>query len=150
MTSRRLNRLINLFTMILIGVGFYFLFRKSDWSKVVDIKNNISIWGLVAVLALFTISQLLMIIRWYLLLIPIKSDIQLRSVFRIAVNAIILNQIAPGKVGYPTKAYFLKQAEGIPISLAIPSLVGEVFLDYSITGIFLMIAVFLGGYLKSL
>lgn len=136
--------------MILIGIGFYFLFRKGDWSKVVDIKNNVSVWGLVAVLALFTISQLLMIIRWYLLLIPIKTEIQLRSVFRIAINAILLNQIAPGKVGYPTKAYFLKQAEDIPISRAIPSLVGEVFLDYFITGIFLVIAVWLGGYMRSL
>ncbi len=150
MSSKRLNRFINLFTVILICVGFYFLFRKGDWSKIVHIKNNISYWGLVGVLALFTVSQFLMIVRWYLLLIPIKPEINLKSVFRIAVNAIILNQIAPGKVGYPTKAYFLKKAEDIPISSTIPSLVGEVFLDYSITGLFLMIAVTLGGYLKFL
>lgn len=149
MTSKKLNRFINIFSVILIGLGFYFLLRKGDWSQVLDIKDNISYLGLIAVLGLFILSQFLMIVRWYLLLIPIKTDIHLKSVFRIAVNAIILNQIAPGKVGYPTKAFFLKKAEDIPISSSIPSLMSEIFLDYSITGIFLIVVVLLGGYLKS-
>jgi uncharacterized protein (TIRG00374 family) len=150
MTKKKLNKIINIFSIILIVVGFYFLFRKGDWSKVVSIKDNVSYWGLAGVLALFTLSQFLMIVRWYLLLIPIKEGITLKSVFRIAISAIVLNQTAPGKVGYPTKAYFLKKAEDIPISSSIPSLFGEVFLDYSITGLFLLVAVFIGSYFKTI
>jgi len=150
MTKKNLNKIINIFSIILIVVGFYFLFRKGDWSKVVSIKDNVSYWGLAGVLLLFTISQFLMIVRWYLLLIPIKEGITLKSVFRIAISAIVLNQTAPGKVGYPTKAYFLKKAEDIPISSSIPSLFGEVFLDYSITGLFLLAAVIIGGYFKTI
>lgn len=150
MTKKNLNKIINIFSIILILIGFYFLFRKGDWSKVVGIKEKINYWGLVGVLILFTISQFLMIVRWYLLLIPIKPGITLKSVFRIAISAIILNQTAPGKVGYPTKAYFLKKAEDIPIASSIPSLFGEIFLDYSITGLFLLAAIFIGGYLKAI
>ena len=150
MTKKKLNKIINILSIILIVVGFYFLFRKGDWSKVVSIKDNISYWGLAGVLALFTLSQFLMIVRWYLLLIPIKKGITLKSVFRIAISAMVLNQTAPGKVGYPTKAYFLKKAEDVPISSAIPSLFGEVFLDYSITGLFLVVAVFIGSYFKTI
>jgi uncharacterized membrane protein YbhN (UPF0104 family) len=148
--QKSLNKIINILSIILIIVGFYFLFRKGDWSKVVGIKDNISYWGLAGVLALFTLSQFLMIVRWYLLLIPIKEGITLKSVFRIAISAMVLNQTAPGKVGYPTKAYFLKKAEDVPISSSIPSLFGEVFLDYSITGLFLLAAVFIGGYFKTI
>ncbi len=150
MTKKNLNKIINIFSIVLIIVGFYFLFRKGDWSKIVTIKNNINYWGLAGVLALFTLSQFLMIVRWYLLLIPIKEGITLKSVFRIAISAAVLNQTAPGKAGYPTKAYFLKKTEGIPISNSIPSLFGEVFLDYSITGLFLLAAVFIGGYFKAI
>lgn len=150
MTKKNLNKIINIFSIILIVAGFYFLFRKGDWSRVVSIKDNVNYWGLTGVLFLFTISQFLMIVRWYLLLIPIKPGITLKSVFRIAISAIVLNQTAPGKVGYPTKAYFLKKAEDIPISSSIPSLFGEIFLDYSITGIFLLAAIFFGGYLKAI
>lgn len=148
MTKKNLNKIINIFSIILIVVGFYFLFRKGDWNKVVSIKDNVNCWGLVGVLALFTFSQFLMIVRWYLLLIPIKEGITLKSVFRIAISAIVLNQTAPGKVGYPTKAYFLKKAEDIPISSSIPSLFGEIFLDYSITGLLLLATVFIGDYFK--
>ncbi len=150
MTKKNLNKIINTWSIIFIIVGFYFLFRKSDWSKVVSIKDNINYWGLAGVLALFTLSQFLMILRWYLLLIPIKAGIALKSVFRIAISASVLNQTTPGKVGYPTKAYFLKRVEHMPISSSILSLVGEVFLDYSITGLFLLAAAFVGGYFKTI
>jgi len=150
MKNNKINKIVNIFSVILIVVGFYFLFRKGDWSKVASIKDNINYWGLAGVLAMFTLSQFLMIVRWYLLLIPIKEGIALKSVFRIAISASVLNQTAPGKVGYPTKAYFLKKAEDIPISSSIPSLFGEVFLDYSITGVFLLGAVFIGGYFKTI
>lgn len=150
MKKNKISKIINIFCIILIIIGFYFLFRKGDWSKVLSIKENINYWGLVGVLSLFTISQFLMIVRWYLLLIPIKEGITLKSVFRIAISAIVLNQTAPGKIGYPTKAYFLKKAEAVPISSSIPSLFGEIFLDYSITGLFLLAAVFIGDYLKTI
>ena len=150
MKNSKINKLINIFSIILIIVGFYFLFRRGDWSKVVSIKENVNYWGLAGVLVLFTISQFLMIVRWYFLLIPIKEGITLKSVFRIAVSAILLNQTAPGKAGYPAKAYFLKKTEKVPISSSIPSLFGEVFLDYSITGLFLLVAVIIGGYYKAI
>ena len=150
MKKNKINIIINIFSIILIIIGFYFLFRKGDWSKIVSIKENISYWGLAGVLALFIFSQFLMIVRWYLLLIPIKEGITLKSVFRIAVSSLLLNQTAPGKAGYPAKAYFLKKAENVPISSSIPSLFGEVFLDYSITGLFLLAAVLLGGYYKAI
>jgi len=150
MKKNKTNKIINIFSIIFIIIGFYFLFRKSDWSKVVSIKDNISYWGLAGVFALFTFSQFLMIVRWYLLLMPIKAGIKLRSVFRMAVSAILLNQTAPGKAGYPAKAYFLKKTENVPISSSIPSLFGEVFLDYSITGLFLLVSVFIGGYYQAI
>jgi len=150
MKKNNISKIINIFSIILIIVGFYFLFRKGDWSKVVSISETVNYWGLAGVLVLFIFSQFLMIVRWYLLLIPIKEGISLKSVFRMAVSAILLNQTAPGKAGYPAKAYFLKKTENVPVSSSIPSLFGEVFLDYSVTGLFLLVSIFIGGYYQAI
>ncbi len=150
MKKIKLNTVINIFSFILIIIGFYFLFRNGDWNKIVSIKDKINYWGLAGVAILVTFCQFLVIFRWYLLLIPIKNGITLRSIFRIAINAIVLNHTAPGKVGYPTKAYFLKKMENIPISSSIPSLFGELFLDYSMTGALFLTAALIGGYLETI
>lgn len=150
MNKNKLNKIISIFSFILIAIGFYFLFRKGDWSKVLSIKDNINYWGLAAVIIIVTLCQFLVVFRWYLLLIPIKNGIKLQSIFRIAISSILLNQTAPGKVGYPTKAYFLKKMESIPISSSLPSLFGEVSLDYSITTIFFLVVAFIGGYFKTI
>ena len=150
MNRKNLNKIINILSLILIAIGFYFLFRKGDWNKVLSIRENINYWGLGAVIVLFTLCQFMIVYRWYLLLIPIKPGIKLRSIYRIAVSSIILNQTAPGKVGYPTKAYFLKKMENIPISNSIPSLFGELFLDYAITAGFFLVTVLIGGYFKTI
>lgn len=150
MKKNKLDTYINIFSIILLALGFYLIFRQGDWSKVTGIKENIKYQGLVIVLFLFIICQFLVIFRWFLLLIPIKKGITLKSIFSIAISSILLNQTAPGKVGYPTKAYFLKKKEDIPISSAVPSVFLELFLDYSITGIFFLITALIGGYFKTI
>jgi len=150
MNKNKLNKVINIFSLVLIAIGFYFLFRKGDWSKVFSIKDNINYGGLAAVIIIVVVCQFLVVFRWYLLLVPIKKGIKLQSIYRIAVSSIVLNQTAPGKVGYPTKAYFLKKMENIPISSSIPSLFGELFLDYSITTVFFLVTAFIGGYFKTI
>jgi len=150
MKNNKLQKILQYFSLVIILVGFYFLFRKGDWSKVLAIKNNINYPGLVLVLILFTTSQFLMIVRWYLLLIPVKKEIALKSVFRIAISAIVLNKTAPGKIGYPTKAYFLKKVEDIPVSSSLPSLFGELLLDYSVTGVFFVVSALAGNYFRTI
>lgn len=148
MNKKNVSRIINIASFAFIAIGFFLLFRNGDWSKILYIKDNVNYPGIIAVIFIGVICQFLVIFRWYLLLIPIKNDISLRSIFRIAISAILLNHIAPGKVGYPTKAYFLKKTEDIPISSSVPSLAAELILDYSVTMVLFLFAVITGGYAK--
>ena len=146
MKKKYVSRLINISSLIFIAVGFFLLFRNGDWSKIVYIKDNINYAGLFVVIIIGVVCQYLVIYRWYLLLIPIKKGIRIRSIYRIAISAILLNLVAPGKIGYPTKAYFLKKTEDIPISSSAPSMFAELMLDYSVTFVLLLFAVLAGGY----
>ncbi|HEX9975441.1 MAG TPA: lysylphosphatidylglycerol synthase transmembrane domain-containing protein [bacterium] len=148
MKKKYVSRLINISCFLFVSIGLFLLFRNGDWSKIVFIKDNVNYAGIIAVIFLGGICQFLVIFRWYLLLIPIKNDIRLGSICRIAIGAILLNHVAPGKVGYPAKAYFLKKSEDIPISSSVPSLFAELMLDYSITLVLFLFAVVTGGYAK--
>lgn len=146
MKKNQINRAINILSLIFIGLGLFLLFRNGDWDKVAYVKDHLSYPGVMIVIMLSLVCQILVIFRWYLLLLPVKNNIRFKSIFRIAVSAILLNHVAPGKVGYPTKAFFLKKTEQIPISSSVPSLFGELILDYSVTGLLFIVAALAGNY----
>jgi uncharacterized protein (TIRG00374 family) len=148
MKKKYVSRIINISSFIFIAIGLFLLFRNGDWSKIVFIKDNVNYWGIIAVILIGVFCQFMVVFRWYLLLIPIKRDIKLGSICRIAISSILLNHVAPGKVGYPTKAYFLKKTEDIPISSSVPSLFAELILDYAVTTALFLFAVIGGGYAK--
>lgn len=148
MKKKIANRIINISSILFIAIGLVLLLQNGDWSKIVHIRENVNYAGIIAVILIGVFCQFLVVFRWYLLLIPIKSDIKLSSICRIAISAILLNHVAPGKVGYPTKAYFLKKTEDIPISSSVPSLFAELILDYSVTSLLFLFAVLIGGYAK--
>jgi uncharacterized membrane protein YbhN (UPF0104 family) len=146
MTKNLLNKIINLITLICLVIGFYYVLHSADWSKLKHIKEHISYFGIFLVFSLIISAFLLMFVRFYILIIPVKKDIKLKNIVQISIHAMILNSTTPGKVGYPLKAYLLKKKEELAISRSLPSIFSEIFLDYLLTAVFFVISIFIGGF----
>ncbi|MDZ7261135.1 MAG: flippase-like domain-containing protein [candidate division KSB1 bacterium] len=132
--------------VIAVLVAGYFIVRNFDQENIMNIKNQINyfyfIWGLMVIF----IVTLLRIVRWLVLLKPIKPNISFLNIMEIYSSSQVFNYVAPGKWAIPARAFFLKQLEAISITQSIPSLMSELFLD--ISGMFglLMIIAIMEGY----
>ena len=144
--SSFLSKFINGIFIIFIIIGLYFILSKSDWSRLDYVKDHVNYWLLTLVWFITILSMVLMIVRWYYLIKPIKQEISLRNIFRVSINAFAVNFATPGKMGVPAKAILLKKLENIEFSRSIPSLLGELFLEYFVMAIFLLVSVIVGGY----
>ena len=141
-----LSKLINGIFIVVVFVGLYFIFRKFDVSRLDYIKEHINYGLLILVWLITVLSMVLMILRWYYLLKPIKPGVSLQNVFRVSIHAFAVNFAVPGKMGVPAKAILLKKLEDVDIAHSTPSLLGELFLEYSVMSLFLLSSAIAGGF----
>jgi len=144
--KKSIKKLTNILFVVAIFIGLFFLLKDADFDKIYQIKNNVDWFVLLWALLLVVLNLVLMNLRWFILLKPVKNEISLRSVFTISINAVAINSASPGKLGVPTKAFLLKKIENVEVSKSIPSLFSEILLDNSIMLAFLIYIGIGGGY----
>lgn len=91
--------------------------------------SNANLWYFVAALLVGTAGFFVRALRWKILLHPLKADTRLRSRFAGVSIGFALNNVFPARLGELARAFALTQAEFVPVSGVIGSLVVERFLD---------------------
>lgn len=142
------NRIISIFFGIALVLGITLLLVR-NWDEFVNYKEllrNIPPWYLLVIMIITVNATLMRTWRWYYLLIPLKQDISWRNILRVTINALAANYSTPGKLGIPAKAILLKESEKIPISHSLPSILGELFIEYSTEALLAIGCVIIGGH----
>jgi len=143
---------VNLFFLALIVAGFvYILYQNRDqMAQMKETLRNANYAMIAGALGITIFANVMRSWRWYYLLVPIKKSISFISVLRVNTNAIAANLSTPGKAGVPVKAYLLKKLEGIDYSRSLPSILGEMGLEYAAQFTLLVASIFIGGHLTKL
>lgn len=150
--ANKFGNKLNLFFLALIVAGFaYILYdNKDQLAQFRETISNVN-YGIVALVMVITMfANVMRSWRWYYLLVPIKRSISFISVLRVNINAIAANLSTPGKAGVPVKAYLLKKLEDIDYSRSLPSILGEMVLEYAAQFALLVASIFVGGHLTKL
>lgn len=150
--SKKFKKTVNILFLcfIIFGIASIVFDNLDRIHEYKDTLLSINYWHLLIVLAITMAATILRSLRWYYLLIPVKKNISWINVLRVNMNALAANYSTPGKAGVPVKAFLLKKTENIDYSYSLPSILFELFLEYSLQLILLIICVFVGGHLSKL
>jgi len=140
------RKILNICFILAVLVAGYFIVRNFHRENIIAIKERFNYLYFVAVFSGILVIVLLRVVRWLLLLKPIKQNISFLNIIEIYSGSQILNYAAPGKWAVPARAFFLKKLESVAITQSIPSLMGELFLDISGMFSLLMIIAISWGY----
>jgi len=146
--ARKLNfrKVLNVCFVLAVLVAGYFIVRNFNRENIISIKERLNYFYFIGVFSGIFVIALLRVVRWLVLLKPIKQNISFLNIIEIYSGSQVLNYAAPGKWAVPARAFFLKKLESVAITRSIPSLVSELFLDISgMFGLLLSIAI-AGGY----
>jgi len=80
--------------------------------------------------------------RWGIILKPYKKKIKLSTLYNFSMIGYFINFLVPGRVGEPAKGILLAQAENIPKSYGLASVVLERLIDFFIVIMFFIISLF--------
>lgn len=149
---KKFGKMINTIFVCLILLGLTLIILKNK-TRIDDYKETllaINYWQLLIILVITICASVFRSWRWYYLLIPVKKNISMANVLRVNINALAANYSTPGKVGVPVKCYLLKKIENIEYSRSLPSILGELVLEYSIQISLIIISIFIGGHFSKL
>ncbi|PKN30413.1 MAG: hypothetical protein CVU64_03385 [Deltaproteobacteria bacterium HGW-Deltaproteobacteria-21] len=126
----------------LIGAVFLYLsFRNVNFTQMWEAFTRANYWYMLAVLAVMFISHYLRVLRWRVLLDPIKR-IDVGSLFSSLIIGYMANAFTPAHLGELLRAYVLGKKRGVPASSALATIVVERILDiFALLGV-MVLAIF--------
>jgi glycosyltransferase 2 family protein len=143
---------IRLIAGCLIGAAFLYLaFRKVDFAQMWDAFSRANYWYFLVILVVMFISHWLRVLRWRLLLDPIKR-LDIGSLFSALIIGYMANVITPAHLGELLRAYILGKKRSVSASSALATIVVERILDVFALLAIMVLAIFLypfPGWVKS-
>lgn len=126
----------------LIGAVFLYLsFRNVNFTQMWEAFTRANYWYMLAVLAVMFISHYLRVLRWRVLLDPIKR-IDIGSLFSSLIIGYMANAFTPAHLGELLRAYVLGKKRGVSASSALATIVVERILDvFALLGV-MVLAIF--------
>lgn len=126
----------------LIGAVFLYLsFRNVNFTQMREAFTRANYWYMLAVLAVMFISHYLRVLRWRVLLDPIKR-IDIGSLFSSLIIGYMANAFTPAHLGELLRAYVLGKKRGVSASSALATIVVERILDiFALLGV-MVLAIF--------
>lgn len=83
----------------IIGVVIFFIGRGQQWDKLAEIFLDLNLWIFALAIACYTIGQMMVALRWYLLLRTQHIHIGLAAAVRLHFLGLFYNNALPGAVG---------------------------------------------------
>jgi glycosyltransferase 2 family protein len=85
---------------ILVATGaILWVFRGQDWEELAAVFRRLSPWSFVLSLAVFAVAQVIIGLRWWLLLRAQSIHIQVQAAVRLYFLGLFYNNVMPGSVG---------------------------------------------------
>lgn len=113
----------------LIGAVFlYIAFRNVDFSQMAEAFGRANYWYLLVVMVVIFFSHYLRVLRWRVLLDPIKR-VDIGSLFTSLIIGYMANVVTPAHLGEILRAYVLGKKRGVSASSALATIVVERILD---------------------
>ena len=81
------------------GAALYLAFRKEDLGKVAEVLSGLNLWVFAASLGIYIVSQLIFVVRWYVLLRVQSIEIGLPVAIKLHFLGLFYNNCLPGSVG---------------------------------------------------
>jgi len=126
----------------LIGAVFLYLsFRNVSFTQMWEAFARANYWYLLAVVVVIFVSHYLRVLRWRILLYPIKQ-VDIGSLFSSLLIGYMANAFTPAHLGELLRAYVLGKKRGVSASSALATIVVERILDvFSLLGV-MVLAIF--------
>lgn len=127
--NRKLLKFLKIWIGMFVGVGFLYLaVKNTDLNKTLSLIKNISLWPLLAIIALRTFALLIRGFRWRTVLEHVKI-ISPFTLFRISSIGEMGNYLFPARIGEVMRIYLLSKKEQIPKSATLASVFVDRILD---------------------
>lgn len=126
------------YLLLLSLVVFAALFLSSNPAEIAARVAHADARYVAAGLAVSTLSLLLRVLKWNVLL----PGISFRSLFPVQILGMTVSNFTPGKLAEPVKAMLLKAKEGVPVSSSMPSIIWERIIDVAVLLLFASFLVF--------
>ncbi len=123
-------------------VALVWVFRGQDWNQLVATFANLNPWYFILALGVFTVTQILIGLRWWLLMRAQRIYVGFWAVVRLHFLGLFYNNFMPGSVGGDfLKAWYVTKHTEKKLQGAL-----SVFVDRLI-GLLIMLAMAILGYL---
>lgn len=121
---------VSLMARVAVALGaILWVFHGQDWAKLAEVFRQLNLWYFGLSLATFLTSQIIIAVRWWLLLRAQSIRVPLRAAIRLFFLGLFYNNLLPGSVGGDLlKAWYItkhtdKRLEGV-LSVVVDRFVG--------------------------
>jgi uncharacterized protein (TIRG00374 family) len=98
-TSKRKKHISTILRFCVAGIALYLVFRNEDFGKLTGALLGMSLWVFLGVVVILFFSQLIFVLRWWVLLRVQGININLWAAFKLHLLGLFYNNFLPTSVG---------------------------------------------------
>lgn len=114
---------------ILAAVLLWVVFRGVEPRRLLEALRGASVAGLVAGAVVMTAHNVFRVLRWRLLLTPVRTAVPFRPMFASVMVGYLTTWVLPGRLGEVVRPALLSSREGLPLGPCLGTVVADRVLD---------------------
>jgi uncharacterized protein (TIRG00374 family) len=122
------------------GIALYFTFKNIHFADLFGYINTINYWYILPSLAIVLLSFLIRVVRWQLILSPVKK-VQFKNAFHPLMIGFMINSIFPGRIGEIARPAIFSRKEGVSFSKSLATVGAERVFDTVTLILFFLVVV---------